>query len=382
MKKSNIDQHTFLERLGLPILIIFIIGLFAPLMIEFSSINLFCKILMIIGSLFSLFILSAVLIHKIKLQDDKKKFLCYYIPLVTIFVLSIISYFDYSVFNIKNTILGFFLIFIVFLGIYRTLKGFSNKAFLSENFMVVLVSLLLLLLWMAGVYESSDNKELVELFLKISVGLIYLLAISIVISTYLYSSSKKGLNQKIIGIIFWGAIIIFSLPYYIKWWNISDNDFNIFIGVYNAVIGGGITLIGVAWTIKKSNDDRKEQNNLSVKPLIYPVACMSDYNYKDQIDIVFYKTSNSTKHKFIGIIKNTDNGVLIIQEAIINDEKYYMKFPVVLDKNIPGQIIIYYDTEITIETMYILGKDVLGNSLKYKIFLKNDKYDIEAIIEE
>ena len=382
MKRLKFEKQSLVEILSLITFTIFIIGLFSPLMVEFSLVNLFCKILMIMGSLLSLLYLSAILIYKIKLQDDKKKFLCYYIPLVIIFILSIISYFDYNVFNFKNLILGFFFIGIVFVGIYSSLKGILNKKYLSEDFMVVLVSVVLLLLWMAGVYESSENKELVELSLKISVGLLYLLAISTVISKYLYSSSKKGLNRKIIGIIVWSAIIIFSFPYYVKWWNISDNDFNIFIGIYNALIGGGITLIGVAWTIKKSNDDRKEQNNLSVKPLIYPIAHMSNYDYKGQVDIVFYKTHNSAKHKFIGIIKNTDNGILIIQEAIINGEKYNMKFPVVLDKNIPGQIIVYYDIEILIETLYIIGKDVLGNTLKYKIFINNDKHDIEAIVEE
>lgn len=50
-----------------------------------------------------------------------------------------------------------------------------------------------------------------------------------------------------------------------------------------------------------------------------------------------------------------------------------MKYPVVLDKNIPGQVIVFDKTKLEIKSMYIIGIDVLGNNLKYKIVVNQEK---------
>ena len=155
-----------------------------------------------------------------------------------------------------------------------------------------------------------------------------------------------------------------------------------FTNIYTAIIGGGLTLIGVAWTIKKNNDDRKHDQQASVKPLLYPIAHMSEYNYKEAVELCFYKLSNDGKELFLGVIKNTDNGILIVKEALINNERYMMDFPVVLDKNIPGHISVLGNQELDIQSMYIIGQDILGNIIKYKLVVNKEKKDIDAIYVE
>lgn len=387
MKKKSITKSKNVKELNPEIIelvsfllfIIFLIGVFSPLFFEFLNINLALKILMILGSVLSLALL-VVYPFSIMLKEDRKA-IKLYISFIIIFIFSIISYFDFSVFGLRLTLLGLLILLALFKGIQATLKGFKNKDLLSEQFIVIMISFMLLFFWMAGVYETSDNKELEELFLKISFGLLYLLSITSLITKYLYKKTKRGIGQTIIDIIIGCCLIVFSLPYYIKWCGVNGEDFNLFVDIYTAIIGGGLTLIGVAWTIKKNNDDRKHDQQASVKPLLYPIAHMSEYNYKEAVELYFYKSSNNEKRIFLGVIKNTDNGVLIVKEAIINDEKYIMDFPVVLDKNIPGHISVRGNQELDIQSMYIIGQDILGNIIKYKLMVNKEKKDIEAIYE-
>lgn len=58
-----------------------------------------------------------------------------------------------------------------------------------------------------------------------------------------------------------------------------------------------------------------------------------------------------------------------------------MDFPVVLNKNIPGHISVLGNQELDIQSMYIIGQDILGNIIKYKLVVNKEKNDVEAIYE-
>ena len=359
----------------------FIFCLIAPLIFNFLNIHWIWKILMVTGSILSLLILI-LLFRDFRKRENKVKFLYYSIPLVILFILSMISYWNFNIYGMKNIIFAFFIIYILFSGIYNAIKSFSKKTFFSEQFIIVIISVVCLCFWIASINKTVNNIESSELYFKIAFGLIYLIAISMIVHRYVYSNRKNGVGQTVIEIIVFSSLIVFTIPYYIKWWGVIGDDFELFVSIYTAMLGGGITLIGVAWTINKNNEDRKNDRKIAVKPLIYPISPQSEYNYKQQIDLIFYNKEKAKEHTFVGVIKNTDNGILIIEKAIINDINYEMKFPVVLDKNIPGQVIIYDEAKLEIKSMYIIGKDVLGNVLKYKILVNQDKTNIEAIYEE
>ena len=86
-----------------------------------------------------------------------------------------------------------------------------------------------------------------------------MVATALFINSYLFK--KRDGNKTIstiIGVVFWGSLILVTFPYYVQWCGLKEDDFQTFVTVYAALIGGGITLAGVAWTIKDSNDKRKE----------------------------------------------------------------------------------------------------------------------------
>lgn len=361
--------------------VIFLFCLISPLIFDFFSANLFFKIVIILCTLFvSCFLIFVFFL--LKFANNKKKCIIYLIPILLIYSFTIFSYFNLRLNDFKAAVFGFFIAYMLFIGFYNIISLFTKKTFLSEQFLVIMLTIVLLFLCVAYVNDVSNNKDGAEMLYKISVGLLYLIIISMLIHYYLYVQSKKGVGQKIIGIIFWSCLVIFSIPYYLRWWDIPSEDFEMVLNIYVEMIGGSITLIGVAWTIKKGNDDRKNERKLSVKPLIYSISHRSDYNYKQQVYIEFYNNDKNKEHTFIGLIKNTDNGILIIEKAIINDIDYEMKFSVVMDKNMVGELIVYDEIKLEIKSMYIIGKDVLGNVLKYKLVVNQEKNDIEAIYEE
>lgn len=361
-------------------LILLLSCLIAPVVWDFSIVHWIWKIIMIICSMIGL---SVLIFLFVDLNYSKNSRLLYsYIPLSILFILSIVSYFDFEVYGIKTFIIGLLIIYVVFIGIYNLLNLFLKRVFLYEKFLIILSSFMLFSYWIAWVIKTSENIKLSQTFLILGTVLLYLIIIYMIINRYLYSSKPLGMGRKIIGIIFWSGIVIFSFPYFIQWCGVTGEKFNTFLSVYSATIGGGLTLIGVAWTIKKNNDDRKNDRLQSNKPLIYPVASQSEYNYRQQVELVFYNKDETKEYTFIGIIKNTDKAILIVEKAIINDIEYEMKYPVVLDKNIPGEVIVYDKTKLEIYSMYIIGKDVLGNNLKYKIVVNQEKRNIEAIYEE
>ena len=161
----------------------------------------------------------------------------------------------------------------------------------------------------------------------------------------------------------------------------EDEIKEIVIPIVSALYGGILTLIGVAWTIKQNNDDSKNEKRLSVKPLVYPLSRLSEYDYKNSINIEFVKVDRSEDKHIIGVFQNSDNGILIIENAIVKGVEYKLFNKAVIAKNKAANVFVYTD-DTEIETMYIVGKDVLGNKIKYKLILNTQKQDIESIIEE
>jgi len=245
--------------------------------------------------------------------------------------------------------------------------------------MLIIFSLSITFLYLSVFLHSVDEK-ISKICFIVFAGSMYLVIISLVIIKYLFSEIKRSIVKTTVEIIFWCSIVIFTFPYFIKWCGVKNDDFEIFLNTYTAFIGGGITLIGVGWTIKKSNDDLKRERRAAVKPLIYPLSRFSDYDIIGLVNICFKKEGFTKKSSFIGVIKNTDNGILIIKEALINGELFKMKFPVVLEKNGIGHILVFGNPEIEIQKMIMICKDVLGNDIKYEIIV-NEKRDIEAFIE-
>lgn len=232
--------------------------------------------------------------------------------------------------------------------------------------------------WLCDIfYLTCFNNWLIMKFIVgilLMIIVFYSLTVSFLSSTPKNFILKFGFIQDFIVGIGLSIYLIYIIP--------CDEIKEIVIPIVSALYGGLLTLVGVAWTIKQNNIDRKNEKRLSVKPLIYPLSCLSDYDYKNAVDLFFIKDDNSKVKNIIGVIENSDNGILIIESAIVNGEEYKLFNKAVIAKNKDAHVLVYTEKEVNIETLYIIGKDVLGNTIKYKLILNKEKHDIESIVEE
>lgn len=113
----------------------------------------------------------------------------------------------------------------------------------------------------------------INIVLQIALGIDFALVIFAIINSIIFSKISFFKDEvrdrfwfKLCLIIIY-AIAIFMLPFYVKWCGLNDSDFNTFVQVYSCVVGGLLTLGGVAWTIRKSDRDRKEEEIKKAKPL-------------------------------------------------------------------------------------------------------------------
>lgn len=156
-----------------------------------------------------------------------------------------------------------------------------------------------------------------------------------------------------------------------------------------AVYGGLLTLVGVAWTIKKADNDRREEEKKKYRPMMvfYKTKCEPNYiivgdEFSLPIRVSFEKyTTFCFSYKINDfVIRNLDFSSLFIEGMIIN-EKYVLyrtaNLFVEKDKYILFQ---FYSknlfTKFKIERIGILVKDILDNEYVFDLGLNFEKKDL------
>lgn len=172
---------------------------------------------------------------------------------------------------------------------------------------------------------------------------------------------KFGLVQDfIIGLIL-TVYLIYIIP--------NNNLKQIIIPILSAVYGGLLTLVGVAWTIKKSDKDRKEEEKQKAKPYLknYLRSYQQDQDVKIEF-IDFNRDDKLTAQGFILYLHNISKSILFVSDIIIQGNSFPIH-NVVLEGD--GKIelhIGYYAEKIsTLKNIQIIGHDILNNYYSYKM---------------
>ena len=155
---------------------------------------------------------------------------------------------------------------------------------------------------------------------------------------------------------------------------------NIIIPILASIIGGCFTVGGVYLTIKYEKQKEKAEKLLSYKPLIYRLDPMQKYEYKNAVDFKLSDSDIEESWELWGIIKNTDNAILIIDGVVVNGKKYKPKFGNVVDKNQIFNLYVYVSEVINeSDEVILIVKDIMDNIYKYKLDIKSDDENSEII---
>lgn len=368
----------------------------------------FCKMLwfkkLIIGVSILCGIASYVLIIYSSIKNSKadKKYLydvLYASPIAILEIINILTVLNHDVWGYKSSFAGLALLLIMFVEIFASVRAIFKKSFGNENVPVALISLTVLSFILAAVNESAGNIEPSNLCYKFCFGLTYLVAIALYTNQFIYKPKKQNKTiSNIIGIVFWGAIITISFPFYIQWCGLTGSNFEAFITIYAAVLGGGITLAGVAWTIKDGNDKRKEDlqrleferkeeerkkhipyvkitndtiTNYNMDMNIHNGLDLSDLSDRNKLNKnTFYATQI---HNFA--IKNVSYSNIIIKGIMIDNLTYCFKNNMLLEPNLTCKVITTGNCEVlfanNINYFGIIIDDILGNSYIVECLFEN-----------
>ena len=161
---------------------------------------------------------------------------------------------------------------------------------------------------------------------------------------------------------------------------------NIIMPIVSALIGGGLTLVGVLITIKSENKKRKEEIRIANKPLFYVINPMQKYEYKNSSDFEFRNEDDEKSDGFIPIIfKNTDNAILVLDYISINGKKYYSMNGNIVDKNTTFNIYLYVCNEAKVDfnaNIVFAIKDSIGTRYKYELSFHDEKSEYITQSEE
>ena len=369
-----------------------------PISSEFFKMSWFMKALTGGSILCGLAFYIIVVVLSVKSGKENKKYyydILYAFPLLVLETLNVLAIFDYKIWGHKSMLAGLSLVIIMFVELFASIRTIFKKSFGQENTPVTLLALTIISFVLAAVNESAGNMAPANLCYKVCFGLAFLVAIALYTHQFIYKTkNSESIVSTIIGIIFWGATITMTFPYYVKWCGLSETAFETFVSVYAAVLGGGITLAGVAWTIKDTHDKSKEdikrieneqkeeerKRNIPYIKSVLNVLCdeneivtiKNKYDYNNPEHRTAF-TDNNVYSIQIGEfgVKNISDTNIIFYGICINDE-YYRFEGFVLEKNKNCKITINNSNWITspkqLSSIKLIVRDMIGNN--YSILCK------------
>lgn len=183
---------------------------------------------------------------------------------------------------------------------------------------------------------------------------------------------KWGLVQDFIVGVGMSVYLIYIIP--------NEALQNVVIPIVSAVYGGLITLVGVAWTIRKADSDRRNEEKKAFHPIIYPYKRGAVSSSKDVCNILF-ENKDAGNYHYLGVFKNTNNGILLVKELIVDGDSFPIKYGDVLEKEKIAQLILLTDQKLSFDEVVLIGTDVKYTPIKYLLTLNDAKDEIEKITE-
>lgn len=158
---------------------------------------------------------------------------------------------------------------------------------------------------------------------------------------------------------------------------------SIVVNIVAAVYGGILTLVGVAWTIKKSEDDKKENLRLNSKPWLFVHRSVPWEKRRDYTKYYFACLDDVGKEaRHFCVLKNTDNGIAILKRIISEQYDYYPLNDSIIDKKGVVDIMVQFKADDNKQDIRIVVEDVLGYEYVYKIVIDEATKIVQGLEEE
>ena len=260
----------------------------------------------------------------------------------------------------------------------------NNK--ILYNFASSLISLLLVVLFF--VFFSKKFNKLIYIFGCLIITKSLFNSFNVFINQETIDKNIKNIvNFSIFVELLISIIVIICTIFAIQ----NEKLKQIVLPITASILGGYLTLLGVGWTIKQSQKDKRDDYIKNNKPLLFIV---NPTHYSDAQDIVLDKP-NYDKKIFNGekkyvledfLIENSDYSYSSLKGFMINSDFIELPIAQVFKKNYQYDILcnnIEFRYNKDIKHVYLVLLDMLDNKyicdLNYDI--KDGKITINSIIE-
>ena len=159
----------------------------------------------------------------------------------------------------------------------------------------------------------------------------------------------------------------------------------IIIPLISALLGGGLTVLGVLISIKHENKKRRDEEVKAKKPLFCLIDPTQDYNYKNTVQYDFINEELNSKGWIVAMFKNTDNSILVLDNIKVDNNIYHPSNGTLVDKNLIFYTYIHVDINTIVDTgtfIIMTVKDTLGNQYKYRLGFNNSECRYIDMMEE
>ena len=154
---------------------------------------------------------------------------------------------------------------------------------------------------------------------------------------------------------------------------------DIVIPLVSAAIGGGLTLLGVWFTLRNQTKKEERQRRLNVKPILLSYdkrrgLCNESLQvYRMEIG----GTLTAADDPFATVyIKNTDNGVACLNRIETENNQYFPSCGNIVEKNELVQVVVVLanDCTETLKKPCLIVDDIYGNSYKYELLAHGTEF--------
>lgn len=205
------------------------------------------------------------------------------------------------------------------------------------------------------------------LFIFGGIALLFL-AVSILLSLSNGLSAKKNIIN-LIGFILATLSFLALMIYLIyKIPTQFENLQTIITTIVAAVLGGALTLVGVAWTIRRQDEIHKRDEKSKYRPMFRFVGKASGNK------VAYYQFFNGIKeeefndYNIIDIMfKNFDNANFILNYVDINGRKFFPSVDSNIEKDQFFVIRTLYKKRETLERYLLNVSDILGNNFLFEL---------------
>lgn len=322
----------------------------------------------------------------------------YSLKLTNAFLLALIPY--YALCSYINANQYFYSVPILIFSSIKTSACIYDFCSASKFFDSVenIITLFISVLFAITIAFSVVDNWVVLLIIKMLVLIISLLLTILMLKKCMLDKIKLDTFESIYTfvVLLLATIVVTCFAIYLFTWNKKGDSnqtlFSSAMGIYAAVLGGAITLGGVAWTIRKAGEDRKAEDRKKYRPIVnfYGILEEKRINGKFLDGTAFKETPNNpfiesentvatyTLNNLIGV--NTDFAQFYISGVIINGALFYSNIKLYVNKNeffgFNTDTIIYTQKEI--KHFALIVQDLLGNEYKlptkFEVVGINNKY--------